>query len=278
MSFKTLINSKNIGLKMATIQYPELVNNYLTFCNYREEARKSNSLDLRWCNFLFPTTLLPLGVLLQTRKIKYLKPHSTNVSNYIDLITGKLSSNDVGGLSYVPFVSLPANQEKTSDVFSALYKLHNDGKEYGGEDAFKYIINELVDNIYEHSEFKHALVMAQKYAKKEFVEICIYDDGVTIGGGFRKHGINVDDENAITQAILGKSTKSEERGYGLSTSIAIFTQGLHGEILIVSGSAGLYLGKQRNLYKFEEVHKLQGTLISIRVRYPAQKVNIYDFI
>ena len=265
---------------MAEIQVPEIVNNYLLFCNYRERAKSTKKIDLSWCNWLFPTTLLPLGVFIKKNKsMKYLPPHNQNVANYVDLVTGKITLEDAENKSYLPCVYLPKNRKEATDILECIFRLHNNGKEYGGETVFKYLVGELVDNIYEHSEFENALVMAQRYDQKGFVEICFFDDGITIPGSFKKQGMIFEDQQAIMEAVNGLSTKSKERGFGLSSNMTIFTKGMDGKVFIVSGRGAVYVGKSRQkVYKLQDQHRLEGTLISIRIPVPAPKVNIYDYL
>ena len=74
---------------MTDIQVPNLVNKYLLYCNYKARAKETKIIDLSWCNWLFPTTLLPLGAFIKKNKsLKYLPPHNQNVANYIGLVTG----------------------------------------------------------------------------------------------------------------------------------------------------------------------------------------------
>ena len=48
---------------------------------------------------------------------------------------------------------------------------------------------------------------------------------------------------------------------------------------IVSGLGAVYVGKSRQkVYKLQDRHKLEGTLISIRIPIPAPNVNIYDYL
>ncbi len=266
---------------MTELQVPELMNCYLLFCNYRDAALKSNILDLQWCRWMYPTTLLPLGVFIKKHKttIEYLPPHDQNVSNYIDLVTGTITFEEVDNKSYIPFVFLPTDRKKSVSILERIFKLHNNGKEYGGENAFKYLISELVDNIYEHSKFTNAIVMAQRYEKKKCVEICFYDDGVSIPGSFESKSMLFEDHEAIVKAINGLSTKSKERGYGLSSNIRIFTEGLLGEIFIASRNGAIYIAKNRQkVYKLSDKHTLEGTLVSIKIPYPSREVDIYEFL
>lgn len=264
---------------MVEFQVPEILNNYLLFCNYREECQKSKILNLRDCKWIYPTTLIPLGIFIKENKTKfeYKAPLDHNVSNYISLVTGELKIEYSEDKSYIPLVALPKDQNQSSNVLECIFRLHHNGDEYGGENAFKYLIEELVDNIYQHSNFTNALVMAQKYEKKNFVEICFFDDGISIPGSFEKRGLKFEDQEAIAEAVNGFSTKSQERGRGLNSNLRMFTQELNGEVLIVSRSGALFVSKKlQKLYKLRDIHKLKGTLISIRIPYPAPKIDIYQ--
>ena len=270
-------------LLMVELQVPEMVNNYLLYCNYKNNSRQTNVLDLRWLDWLYPTTLLPLGVFTKKHSgaIEYRPPLNQNVANYMAVMTGSLKIEDFEDKSYVPFVFLPQQKEQSEKILELIYKLHRQGKEYGGENAFKYLVGELVNNIYEHSEFTTALVMAQRYKTKKFVEICFFDDGITIPGSFQKKGMGFkEDSEAIMKAINGLSTKGPERGYGLSTNFKIFTVGLAGEILLASGGGAVYAKQNfQKIYKLQEQYRLEkGTLIAVRIPFPATGVNIYEFI
>lgn len=263
---------------MVELQVPDLVNSYLLFCNYRKNCLKTKILDLSWCKWIYPTTLLPLGIFIKEnkKKFEYKAPFDHNVSNYIALATGELKIEHSEDKSYLPVVALPKDQKQSIKILECIFKLHHNGKEYGGENAFKYLISELVDNIYQHSNFTNALIMAQKYEKKNFVEISFFDDGISIPGSFEKQGMKFEDQEAIAEAVNGLSTKSQERGHGLNSNVKIFTQGLNGEILIVSRNGALYVSKKlQKLYKLQEVNKLKGTLISIRIPSPAPKLEIF---
>ncbi len=265
---------------MVEFQVPEVLNNYLLFCNYRQESLKTNSFNLRDCRWIYPTTLLPLGVFIKKGKLtfEYNPPLDYNVSNYLHLVMDEFKVESSKEKSYVPIISLPKDQTQCSVVLESIYNLHHNGNEYGGENAFKYLVGELVDNIYQHSLFQNALVMAQKYEKKHFVEICFYDDGISIPGSFEKQGMLFgEDSEAIADAVNGLSTKSEERGHGLNSNLRMFTQELNAQVLIVSRGGALFMSKNPlKLYKLRDEHVLQGTLISIRVPFPSPKIDIYS--
>jgi hypothetical protein len=163
-----------------------------------------------------------------------------------------------------------------------IFDFNSNGVEYGGENAFKYLIGEMVTNIYEHSMFNNALVMAQKYATKKYVDICFCDNGISIPGSFERAGMFFEDDfEAIGAAINGTSSKmNHERGWGMGSSARICLEGLGGSMLIASrggtiefhqGNPKRYIDTDRSDYRYS------GTLISMRFPYPAPEVDVYEF-
>ena len=70
--------------------------------------------------------------------------------------------------------------------------------------------------------------------------------------------------------------KGVDRGFGLSSSVKIFNEGLNGEILIVSGYGAVHFKEQTPTgFNLVEGHQLNGTLISLRAPHPPS--NIEDF-
>jgi len=145
------------------------------------------------------------------------------------------------GRSYIPIALLPRNGINANEAVNPIFKFHSNGEKYGGEGAFKYFIWELVNNIYEHSEFTESMVMAQRYEKKD-----------------------------------------QGRGYGLWSTTRLCIEGLGGNMLIVSGAGAVYYGEARQLrkkYKLsQEYLRLDGTLISLRIPYPAKRVEVNEYV
>lgn len=112
-------------------------------------------------------------------------------------------------------------------------------------------------------------ILAQKYPKKGFIEICFLDDGVSIPQNFETHGYNFEyDSEAIIQAINGRSTKVQcfggpERGYGLNNILNIFVEGGKGELLVVSRKGVFYKSQDAKIYELGK--EFQGTLVSLRI-------------
>jgi len=244
-------------------------------------AEESQVLDLSELNFVYPTTLLPLTMLLVRNNYAVKLPRNSNVQSYIEVVTNAARFDcQSWKKSYLPLVPLPRNQDEVISILQTIYRIHDNGRSCGGEDAFKYLIGELVENIYEHSEFSSSWVMAQAYERGGHMDICFFDDGITINGCFRKHGMGYErDSEAIRGAIEGVTTKGEGRGYGLNSNVAIFTTGMKGAIFIVSGQGAVEIQRDSFIeYDLEKTYELPGTLITVRIPYPARVVNIYDYL
>jgi len=255
---------------------PDLVNHYLRFCRLRSDYLSSKDLDVGRYNFYYPVTILPLINFIKEHSIKYVYHPNAGVNRYLSIITS--SSPYRSGKTYVPIVELPYARTKLDFTLKRIINLVS---KYGGSDAFNYVIYELSENIYEHSNFRNAFLMAQRYSN--FLEICILDNGVTIPGNIMNNYPDMskeEDYQAIYDAIEGLSTKKEEgRGYGLGSSVKLFTKGLEGKLFIVSRCGACYIDKSKpTYYKLNSSHRWDGTLISMRVPLPPRNVDIYQYI
>ncbi|MGH9877773.1 MAG: hypothetical protein ACREBU_14655 [Nitrososphaera sp.] len=259
---------------------PPLVFQYNKYCNCRDKFRKTGRIDLRRESFFPPTFSLPLALLLmENLAAPKDMPLSEGAKSYFHTIF-TMKVEDRRTKTYIPLVRLPSNVKEASSVLQSVYEVQKDDRSaFGGEIAFKYVVAELVDNIYEHSKFKLAFVMAQRYPRLGYLELAFLDNGITIQGNYREHGMKFKPWEAIVEALNGRSTKSQERGWGLMTSIRIFREGLGGRILIVSGGGALYLDSSNTFqYKLRRDLHMKGTLISMRVPYPSRVVDIYKYL
>ncbi len=250
---------------------------YLEYCNLKRIAITTNILDLSNISWFFPTLLLPLGIFIkENNKIDIILPSDINVSKYVNIIM-KDKLNSIKS-SYIPIVEIHPNRpliEKKLESLINYQKIHK-----GSQNAFSYFIGELIDNIYEHSKFSSAYIMAQKYKHRNFTEIGIIDNGISIPGSYESKGYNFNDIEALEQALKGLSTKDYyERGYGLRTSLDILIKGFEAECLIISRGGGLILNKNNSSYiKLEENHIFKGTLISTRLYNINREVNVYEYV
>lgn len=256
----------------------DLISDYLEFTKIRNSCT-GKVVDLSSYSWMFPTTMLPLITYLQSNGIGYVEPQNSNLSSYMSHMMASQNDFCSLGKTYVPFTQLPNNQKNADNLLSHVFGLPDIGKECGGEQAFKYVISELVDNIYEHSCFRHANMIAQKYPKLGFVDITILDDGISIPGCFEKAGMCMDDCDALIEAINGLSTKDKDRGFGLRSCIRIFTEGIKGQIFMASRNGAIALERGKTTaYKLHDSHKLTGTLITIRTPISPKVVDIYAYV
>ena len=264
----------------------DLVKCYVKFCRLRQHIETSQELDLTDETFMYPTTFTPLLAYLTTLdpdKISIKVPKDEALKNYMLTILRSAKTGKMGG-TYIPFIPLPEEKTEADKILAQFWKLV-------GEDDFirknyqslDYILDEFVSNIYEHSQFKNAYVMAQKYPNLGYVELCVVDDGVTIPGSFNIHGYSYKEEEhpqAIMDALNGKSTKGPDyRGFGLRTSANIIYKGFKGELLVVSNLGAVNISQKRmQPYILQENMRYEGTLIAVRVPLIYEKVNLYDYI
>jgi len=264
---------------MATTKYPGLVRCYLDYHRHRLHNEQTGTIDLSDVTFLHPSTLLPLKYYSKNTKPapKIIPPNDSNVANYLNLAMGQRSWS-----TGCPCVEITKKSEKVEKDLNNFFDRHFEhGKKCGGQNAFKTLIGELVDNVQQHSNFSKAYVVGQIYKKKGFTELCILDNGKSIPGSFKEHKKPFkNDVGAIIQAINGVSTKiEEERGTGLGYVSNLITKGLCGEAFISSGKGFVYLGKNKRFFLFNDSRiYYKGTIVALRMPYVAKKVNINDFI
>lgn len=260
---------------------PDLLDNFKAYAHIQQHHTTSNTIDLSDLDWLYPSTLLPsVGLIANHPASTYLPPRNIQASGYVDAMISIGTSCLGRPKTYIPVISLPRDEKKLAPVLDEVYRMNNNGREYGGMMAFKLMVGEFTTNIYEHSYFSHAYVMAQKYPSKGFVDVSFYDDGITIPGSLDKAGMMfANDYESIALAVNGLSSKNDtERGYGLHTNIRICIEGIGAEVLIASGKGVLHFdhGDQK-AYMLRNEYKLSGTSINIRLPYPAKEVNIYDY-
>ena len=117
-----------------------------------------------------------------------------------------------------------------------------------------YIVSELTNNIYEHAFNNHPIDLginyAQIYPDLNEIDICIFDNGVSIPGNYTEHGVDyLDDCHAIELALSRNSTGHKngsndllnERGNGIRTIINKLITENKGQALIVSRNGYLYI-------------------------------------
>lgn len=263
---------------MISMMSSALLRHYIWFCRLRQNAYNTKTLDLSGEDWFYPTQLLPVAVFLAENKgFNYIPPENPTASSYFKYITYgyKYYSPSTTAL---PVLKIPLSEEGRNKILEKLIDIEK-GDLVGGSDVFGYMAGELIDNVYDHSEFSVAYIMAQKYPKMRFLELCIVDNGISIPESLRKAGFDLGDWEAIREAVGGLSAKSNrERGYGLRTITHLLEKGLRGVGIIVSGEGAMTFGDEKRLYRLTKPNKFEGTLVSMRIPFQDRKVNVYEYV
>ena len=182
--------------------------------------------------------------------------------------------------SYIPIMRFPLLGERSrahvTSVGSAVVNLLRSRLDLSGRifTGVNYLISEILDNVIEHSFSHGGGIICQEYARKGYMDICIFDNGVTIPGSYRRAKL-LDDRSTDAQALQTTinrrlSTKntagSVNRGFGISSSRQMLVHGLQGEFLIFSGSA-LYVStpREEKVFPLPNHLGLHGTIVGLRI-------------
>lgn len=258
-----------------SVDHPELVSEYLEYVGHKIGFAKTGKIDLSGVEFIYSTTLLPLSNLINNNKSCYIKPNSYPPANYIKTMMKPPRPN--AEKSYLPIVRLPPVQEDDSATMKRVYSLQKGG-DFGGKSAFTYFVDELVDNIYQHSQFTIGLIMGQPYRAKRFTDLSIYDNGITIPKTLegKKSG---GPSSLIREALNGVSSKGSGRGFGLRTALNLFTRGIGAKFFIASGAGAVYIDRDHDTqFSLAPDVALDGTLITVRAPMDTHPVDIYRYV
>lgn len=191
--------------------------------------------------------------------------------------------------TYVPVIDFAA--DRNSDAKEAVSSLVENviirqlNIKSNVANGFKYMVDEMLDNITEHSESDRGYIFAQAYLTKGFLDVCIADRGVTLLGSYQKlvdNEISTDME-AIKAANRGISSKNlpdaENRGYGIRTSKGMLVDGLGGQYMMLSGS-GLYFKRPGydSFFRMPEGFRWNGTIVAMRIPYQSPQFNYIHYI
>lgn len=187
------------------------------------------TIDFSKTTFVSPTFVLPLFICLkESKKQISLKGLSTYLST-ICFEEGYIADNmriqsfvaDIerySKKSYIPIIDFPTLENRDDIKNKILSTVENIiirqiGLNSNIAMGFKYIIEEYVDNITQHSRSKRGYIFAQAYPNKHYLDICIADTGITLLGSYKENG-DIDiatDLEAIRAANRGISTKNLPR-------------------------------------------------------------------
>lgn len=258
-------------------------------------------IDFSKTKFVSPTFVLPLFLFFKKSRKQI---HPINIPTYLSTIHfdgGYVADNariqsfranieSYGKKTYIPIIDFPTSENRDdikNNILSAIESLiiKQTGIQHNIAIGFKYIIEEYVDNITQHSKSDRGYIFAQAYPKKHYLDVCIGDVGITLLGSYKENNDQdiTTDLEAIQAANRGISTKNlpnaENRGYGIITSKKMLIDGLGGSVIMMSGRAMSVYNDQIN--KFIELPKeirCPGTIISFRIPYESTDFNYINYV
>lgn len=254
---------------------------------------QSDNILIDFSNIIWvaPTFIAPLACIINNlkskdRNIKLNLPSNTNTRNYLDKIyfphgIKKIKSSK--SKIHLPIFSFDSKSEiNTVEMCGRrirdLLEKNSSDLPRNTIDAIYYPISETIDNVQQHSESDESILFAQYYPNKDFLDICVCDDGISIPGCYKKHGFNINtDIDSVRMAVeKGVSTKTEKRGYGLPSINNLVTKGMNGKLLVSSKYGAIYKTNQKTkpLYKYY----WPGTLVSMRLKVPKKEFNFYKYL
>ncbi len=266
--------------------------NYLIRVIAETEAADAVLWDFADVTFLHPFFLAPLAIYKNTsgKDIKCINI-SLRIQAYLNSICfdrmlyfDHEKREDVEAVmqkytnkTYLPLCSFAmtnANKDAFGPIMKAiLMKQTKIGQK--GNSSLSYLISELLDNIYEHSQSPCGYLFSQYSAKEGVINLCIADTGISIAGSFEKAGlyqeeIDGNEAEALKLANEGYSTKNrpeaENRGYGISTSKAMLVNGMKGAFFMLSGGAFHRYENGANYYiDLKNLFRWNGTIILMRI-------------
>ena len=265
---------------------PELWYDYLDYSRMRDASIRRGSFEFAEIPDMPSATILPLCMFIRRSGIAWTPPGNERLAALVSGLVGRCAEAVPGVKTDTGLIRLPEDRTHRLDMNEILHATQTRADLFGGENAFMFVVGELVDNWNQHSQSKNSYILARSLADLRCSELSIIDDGITVGGSFRKAGMEVENDMlAVKRAVGGLSSKSrEERGYGLYSTLRILTEGLHGTVLVVSGGGALErtrtsTGKiiQKTYHLGGSICGLEGTLVSARMPMPAPKLDIYDY-
>ena len=249
-------------------------------------------LDLTAARWTVPLYLSPVAVAIQQLEdagVGVTVQCSSKIQQYIDQIgfpDGDIHPSE----SYenaLPLCRLntDADEDAIEIVGSKVYDLlrtHLPNQPSGVLTGLQYTVTEIIDNVDQHSQCRHGTLLVQHYPRKETVDICVADDGISIHGAYDAFGIEYTDAvDALRKALRGVSTKPDaghERGYGLRTTTQMVCEGLHGSIVFSSNGTTLYKNGTDEPTVVLPDQQWPGTVFAARLNLPDDEFEWAQFV
>lgn len=280
---------------------PSLLSDYRRYERVEKDPTKKY-IDLSNIPFVAPASLLPSYYFAKANSITRYKPHP-NTREHLAKIFGHSQGNK-NLLPLIP-INLKVKDERAKirvlssinkKIRNLLFPDDDEGYLEYGDEGFKYIIDEILSNIDQHSKANKIYVYCQSYPFQGYVDVGILDDGVTIPGKYEESRLEFEDKEvnpyifnndceAIYKSLNGISTKREFKneveglesekdipkvdtiGHGINTSVRAITEVLSGSMLIASRKGVCHVTpNDKKFIKPKDNNNINGTLMCIRFK------------
>jgi hypothetical protein len=151
--------------------------------------------------------------------------------------------------------------------------------------AIAFFLSELIENAKDHSDAENFYIFAQYWPAIQEFELCLMDDGIGLQGSLSKvHPQITSDERAVREIIQRQlsariSDIESLPGTGLANTIRIVSnKELQSTFTLLSGNFGYSCSNDYCKWVDLGMLSIQGTLITIRIKEPRKKVNIFKYI
>lgn len=244
-----------------------------------EVSKQDNKLVIDLCkpSWVSPLAILPLASLISGIEDKGLEVVVNNKNSYLDTI-GFYSGYDsvkqiMNKKNYIPIIRLKNDKsdvKNREEILSCLKEIIIRKINCKNLTATSLYLSfsEIFDNIWEHSQTNFGWLLAQYYKSKNFLDICLVDNGISIKGSYDKAGVSLSDDGAAIKAALGglSTKKGQSRGSGLPTTKKLITESpFDGNFLILTGSGGYYAEKNKE-FLLNLQYPWRGTIALIRIK------------
>ncbi len=269
----------------------------------RMEASKDHEVTIDFSDTKFISPVFALSLLVYISKCEK-RVSFQNLTSYLDLIGMKAGGlkpdkmrqtellailENYASKTYLPIIDFAV--DRNSDAKEAVSSIVENmlirqlNIQSNVANGLKYMVDETLDNITEHSESDRGYIFAQAYPRKGYLDICIADRGVTLLGSYMSLLDNeiATDLEAIKAANRGLSSKNlpdaENRGFGIKTSKQMLIEGLGGQYLMMSGSC-IYIksSKYDSFYTMPDGIRWNGTIVALRIPYNSPTFNYINYI
>jgi hypothetical protein len=253
-------------------------------------------LDLSDAEWFTPTFLVPICVIYnrlndEDTKIEITPPPDYRTELYLDQINfpeGAVKPAETYS-NQIPLCLMNTDINKDvvevigDDISDILKKQFSNVDPQGRINWIKFPISEMIDNVDYHSICDYGAVLIQNYPSKDFLDICIADDGLSIPGNYSRFGVDYDNNaDALFKAAKdGISTRPDAghmRGYGLRSTIHLICDGLNGQIFLSSKDAMIYRNKERELEEVAQRGSWPGTMFAARLYPPDDEFHYLEYM